>query len=638
MENSKIKTPISRLSKVHHQARRGLIVLHHHTTLPLHSRLTARFNLYAKWWQWKFHKHINIAVGTMAALILVITISAHLHGALALSNWTQSDWSSGIGSSTSNQYSSGSNVNTATANQVSMSTNANQITNTNFSTNLSSWTAGMQPNDITGLQLWLKADAITGLSNNAAVSTWNDSSGNGNNAAQATSGDQPSYETNQINGLPAVNFNGSGDFLTVPSLTGQTIFVVLNHADGTTFTNYRRVVDNGDTFGYSIFGVNGGSQYNPTALPRGITASNFWVNGTNTLSAAPLSSNKIISAIATSASTNTNWIGTYTGTGNQTMYGDIAEVLIYNDALSTAQRQAVENYLGTKYNIADSGGVTATRNTTTTYNGDTASAQLVAASTGEFTQNVNVGNTNAYNVTAYAYDGGSAVTSSDAQLYYNNNVITTNYVSVGGGWYELSGAITGVNSSVPVGVQVSSGQTVYVDDFSLTNYHATASLISNIYNTGVEENYSNLSFTDGVPSGTTVNVLVRSGNQSNLTDAPAFSSCSPIASGGAIVSSCAPNGTQYVQYELQFTSTGSNTPTFSSITISYSPTDTTPPATNATNLALYDGNGGTQVAPSVTHTSLGLLLPTTVVAQVLLATVSILVRAALVTQKLPRVI
>ena len=37
----------------------------------------------------------------------------------------------------------------------------------------------------TGMLLWLHADAITGVSNGGSVTTWTDSSGNGNNAVYA---------------------------------------------------------------------------------------------------------------------------------------------------------------------------------------------------------------------------------------------------------------------------------------------------------------------------------------------------------------------------------------------------------------------------------------------------------------------
>ena len=58
----------------------------------------------------------------------------------------------------------------------------------------------------TGLLLWLKAGAITGVNNGGVVSTWPDSSGSGNNATQTTTGIQPTYATGELNGQPAVSF------------------------------------------------------------------------------------------------------------------------------------------------------------------------------------------------------------------------------------------------------------------------------------------------------------------------------------------------------------------------------------------------------------------------------------------------
>ncbi|HEY5442727.1 MAG TPA: fibronectin type III domain-containing protein, partial [Candidatus Saccharimonadales bacterium] len=49
-------------------------------------------------------------------------------------------------------------------------------------------------------------------------------------------------------------------------------------------------------------------------------------------------------------------------------------------------------------------------------------------------------------------------------------------------------------------------------------------------------------------------------------------------------------------YQLQFTSDGSATPTFTSVSIPYSPSDTTPPPTNASGLAMFRSNGGASVA------------------------------------------
>ena len=70
------------------------------------------------------------------------------------------------------------------------------------------------PTDITGLRLWLKADAITGKVDTDPIATWPDSSGNGFDIGQATSAKQPLYRTNQLNGLPIVRFDGTDDVLS----------------------------------------------------------------------------------------------------------------------------------------------------------------------------------------------------------------------------------------------------------------------------------------------------------------------------------------------------------------------------------------------------------------------------------------
>ena len=57
---------------------------------------------------------------------------------------------------------------------------------------------------------WIKADAITPQTDNTALSTWPDSSGNGNSFTQ-TGSNRPKYRTgaNGINGVPGVQFTSS---------------------------------------------------------------------------------------------------------------------------------------------------------------------------------------------------------------------------------------------------------------------------------------------------------------------------------------------------------------------------------------------------------------------------------------------
>lgn len=87
----------------------------------------------------------------------------------------------------------------------------------------------------TGAVLALDSRFITGLADGANVSTWTSRTGS-NNATQATSGNQPTYETNELNGNPVVLFNGS-KVMTTPGLSAQPMSVVCiaRHNTGTSY-------------------------------------------------------------------------------------------------------------------------------------------------------------------------------------------------------------------------------------------------------------------------------------------------------------------------------------------------------------------------------------------------------------------
>lgn len=83
----------------------------------------------------------------------------------------------------------------------------------------SAWT----PADLgASLALWLDADdASTITLNGSDVSQWDDKSGNGRNAVQATAANQPAYSATNINGKPALVFNGTSDRMSLTSSTSM---------------------------------------------------------------------------------------------------------------------------------------------------------------------------------------------------------------------------------------------------------------------------------------------------------------------------------------------------------------------------------------------------------------------------------
>lgn len=84
------------------------------------------------------------------------------------------------------------------------------------------------PTDIEGLVLWLDASTLVGLDDGDPVTTWTDGSGEGNDA---TGVNDPTYRTNQLNGLPVVRFTGDVDdtLFTHPTLVLPefTVLVVI---------------------------------------------------------------------------------------------------------------------------------------------------------------------------------------------------------------------------------------------------------------------------------------------------------------------------------------------------------------------------------------------------------------------------
>lgn len=97
------------------------------------------------------------------------------------------------------------------------------------------------PADLASLGLWLEADY--GVSESSSrVSAWADRSGNGNNAAQATGGNQPLYTT--VGGLAAVQMDDTARYMTIPKGpatlepgTGATVYWV-GQSSGTATSQY----------------------------------------------------------------------------------------------------------------------------------------------------------------------------------------------------------------------------------------------------------------------------------------------------------------------------------------------------------------------------------------------------------------
>ncbi len=216
----------------------------------------------------------------------------------------------------------------------------------------------------TNLKLWLASDSGVDTSG-GKVTEWFDKSGNSNNAAQSTSADEPSYQTSVINSKPALSFDGTSTYLTLPSATSigiqnsnYEIFIVaksssssLQFVEGGTAGNYELQL-NGSS-GARFIPV--GSNY----LDEG--NSNDYTNGlAHIFELKAASSEGVIHVDGTAGGyvlSNTqnsdagNLVIGRRGDGSYYFNGDIAEIIIYNANLTPSQRLAIANYLSQKYNI-----------------------------------------------------------------------------------------------------------------------------------------------------------------------------------------------------------------------------------------------------------------------------------------------
>jgi hypothetical protein len=214
---------------------------------------------------------------------------------------------------------------------------------------------------------WYHADSITGLADGAAVPAWTDSAF-GNNVTQSTTGNQPTYVSQDSNGKPAVRFNGN-QWLYNPNYLGNGIqsdmtLVEVGSTASPGSQQYSIFLGNGaarqnrgimygggaEGFDFSNGGVSGGTA--PSAnifvseiasIDSGLDTVNFYQNGVPTVSAPGQS--------------NVGPVGQGIDVGGTTdqydpWQGDISEILVYDHALSTAEIQQLSVYLAAKYNLA----------------------------------------------------------------------------------------------------------------------------------------------------------------------------------------------------------------------------------------------------------------------------------------------
>jgi alpha-tubulin suppressor-like RCC1 family protein len=219
------------------------------------------------------------------------------------------------------------------------------------------FTASAADIPLVGLKLWLRADAGIAKDANNFITRWADQSSNGYDAVQNVGGNRPLYVPNGLVGKPVIRFNGSTTCMNGPLSIGAQISIFAVAAPGAN-AGAKRIITNEGHFYFGIGtggyfatfygnGTWGTSQSHSLTLPAGqFNILESINNGTD----SAYVNGQLLEARTNpmGAFSNGYELGRYPG-GLQYWDGDIVEIIIYDHAVSTADRQSVENYLNNKY-------------------------------------------------------------------------------------------------------------------------------------------------------------------------------------------------------------------------------------------------------------------------------------------------
>lgn len=226
--------------------------------------------------------------------------------------------------------------------------------------------APFAPTDLSNLLLWLDAaDTASITESGGLVSSWNDKSGNGHHATQSTGTRKPVTNSRTVNGLNCLDFDGTNDYLILPSglyglTTGNSnMFIVAAH------DNLDRldplVVGAGTAGLYGIYPSSSGTGliwvFHDTYGSR-INATGFTTTDQHLFQHRRATGSYYfkLDEDAEVSDTAVNITMTLLRIGlndSSTNYADIrmCEILIYGNDLSAGDRTLVRDYLKNKWGI-----------------------------------------------------------------------------------------------------------------------------------------------------------------------------------------------------------------------------------------------------------------------------------------------
>lgn len=219
--------------------------------------------------------------------------------------------------------------------------------------------------------LWLKADALTGLSEGSDVATWTASAGN-NATGPADSASRPKYHSVGINAMPSIYFDG-GDHMTVLNsdvATAHTVFFVAKRTGNGAGDAWRTPLSyyqpssadrgavhyikpsTGYTASYPHYPVGSWyDDYSPgialdetymVCLPFKTGVWTLYRNGSSENSATASTYQSDIAGLVIGGQVNPY----------RRFQGYVSEVIVYAGVLTQSEREKVEGYLAHKWGLA----------------------------------------------------------------------------------------------------------------------------------------------------------------------------------------------------------------------------------------------------------------------------------------------
>ena len=226
-----------------------------------------------------------------------------------------------------------------------------------------------KPDDIPGLIGWYAADYLEGgggLVDTDPVETWLDLSNHGNNLAQATAGERPTLQTNEINtSLPIVRFDGTDDSLrrTLASVVSQpySYMIVAKHVTGTVASDENIVgglasdgsTDSGQILATVEAGTDQVAMDAGTEAAIGDLSGSFFVLIVAFDGASSVARYDGVQSAESAGTENLEAIVLGANGAEDGAWSDIdvAEFAVYERKLSVAHMRSLEDYVNQKYGI-----------------------------------------------------------------------------------------------------------------------------------------------------------------------------------------------------------------------------------------------------------------------------------------------